>query len=151
MRTLRFARWCCLAGMFPGLTVVSIWAQPVITNQPQSQSAVMGSNVTFSVGATGTPPLTYQWRSYANSTSFTNIPNATNATLLLTNVQPTNRRFGVVVSDGVELSATSSPLATLTVFVPPTITTHPTNQLAEPGSTATFRVVATGTAPTYYL
>jgi uncharacterized repeat protein (TIGR01451 family) len=36
-------------------------APPVITNQPQSQSIPVGSNITFTVGADGTPPLSYQW------------------------------------------------------------------------------------------
>jgi uncharacterized repeat protein (TIGR01451 family) len=36
-------------------------APPVITNQPQSLSTLVGSNVTFKVAADGTPPLSYQW------------------------------------------------------------------------------------------
>jgi len=34
---------------------------PLITSQPQSQTVFAGTNVTFSVTATGTPPLNYQW------------------------------------------------------------------------------------------
>ena len=49
-------------------------AQPVITVQPRNQTNVVGTTATFTVEATGTPPLTYQWRSYPNSTLFTNIP-----------------------------------------------------------------------------
>jgi CubicO group peptidase (beta-lactamase class C family) len=134
------------------LGLAAVVAQPVITNQPQNQTAVAGSNATFSVGATGAPPLSYQWRSYANPNSYTNIPWGTEATLLLINVQPTSRRFGVVVTDAGGLSATSSPLVTLTVLPPPTptITTNPASQFAEPGSTVTFRVFATGAAPLSY-
>ncbi len=36
--------------------------EPVITLQPQSQTVNAGQNVSFSVTATGTAPLTYQWR-----------------------------------------------------------------------------------------
>ena len=86
-------------------------AQPVITCQISNQVVIAGSNVTMTICATGTPPLSYQWRSHLNSTEFTNIPFATAATLVLTNIQPTSRRFCVVVTDGSGLSATSTPLA----------------------------------------
>lgn len=93
------------------------FGQPVITSQPRNQAVPAGTTATFSVAAAGTPPLAYQWRSYANDISFTNIPFGTEATLTLTNVQPTSRRFGVVVIDGGGLSVTSST-ATLTVALP---------------------------------
>jgi sugar lactone lactonase YvrE len=35
---------------------------PVITGQPQSQSAIAGASVTFSVAASGTPAPSYQWQ-----------------------------------------------------------------------------------------
>ena len=35
---------------------------PVISTQPQSQTVTAGAAVTFSVGATGTAPLAYQWK-----------------------------------------------------------------------------------------
>ena len=50
-----------------------VFGQPVITQQPQNQTNLLGSTATFQVTATGTPPLSYQWRSYANLTSFTNL------------------------------------------------------------------------------
>src|SRR5262245_65626445 len=98
------------AGLVFGL-IHGAWGQPIITQQPQNQTNVVGTTATFTVGATGAEPLSYQWRSYANVTSFTNIPFGTEATLVLTNVQPTARRFAVVVTDaGVpSLSVTSSP------------------------------------------
>src|SRR5258706_365345 len=112
------------AGLVLGL-IQSAWAQPIITNQPQNQTAIAGTTATFTVGATGVQPLSYQWRSHANATTFTNIPFGTEATLVLTNVQPTNRRFAVVVTDSHGLSATSSPLVTLTVVFLPVITNQP--------------------------
>jgi predicted dienelactone hydrolase len=138
-----------LAGLVLGL-IHGAWAQPVITNQPQNQTNIAGTTATFTVGAIGAEPLSYQWRSHANATSFTNIPFGTEATLVLTNVQPTSRRFGVVVTDAGGLSATSSPLVTLTVLLPPSITNQPTDQIADVGATATFTVTATGTAPFAY-
>jgi len=34
---------------------------PTITTQPQSQTVMVGATATFSVVATGTAPLSYQW------------------------------------------------------------------------------------------
>ena len=59
------------------LTVNSANTAPMITTQPSSQSVTVGSSVTFSVLATGTPTPTYQWRkdgaaiSGATATSYT--------------------------------------------------------------------------------
>src|SRR5206468_5161033 len=35
---------------------------PAISSQPQSQTVNVGSNATFTVTASGTAPLSYQWR-----------------------------------------------------------------------------------------
>jgi hypothetical protein len=95
------------------------FGQPVITNQPQTQTVPVGSNVTFAVGATGTGSLLYQWQKYV--ATFTDLPNRTNATLLLTNVQTSDTDdYRVVVTDAT--GTTNSDVASLTVMVPPGIT-----------------------------
>jgi hypothetical protein len=58
-------------------------AQPVIVTQPQNQTLIAGSTATFTVTASGTLPLSYQWRSYANGVSFTNISFGIEPTLVL--------------------------------------------------------------------
>lgn len=55
---------------------------PTIVAQPQSQVVNVGTNATFSVKATGTPPLFYQWRFNGGA-----ISGATNATYTRTNAQ----------------------------------------------------------------
>jgi hypothetical protein len=138
-----------LVGLMVLAVAMNALAQPVITSQPQNQTNIAGSTAMFTVGATGTPPLTYQWRSYANSTTFTNIPWGTNDMLALSNVQPTTRKFGVVVTN-VE-GAVTSVLASLTVLVPPTITAQPTNFLRlSLGASVSNRVTASGTTPLFY-
>jgi len=123
MKPLRFAKRCCLlTSMLPLFLLAPAQAQPTITTQPQNQTNIAGTNARFTVGATGAEPLSYQWRSHSGPNSFTNIPFGTEATLVLTNVQTTIRRFAVVVTDAGGLSVTSSPLASLTVLVPPSIT-----------------------------
>ena len=54
---------------------------PTITQQPANQAVLVGSNASFSVVASGTLPLSYQWRSSCGA-----LPDATNSTLALTNV-----------------------------------------------------------------
>ena len=80
-------------------SVTQVFGQPIITQQPRSQTNLAGTTATFAVAATGAEPLRYQWRSYVNAASFTNLPFGTEATLVLSNVQPTTRQFAVVVSD----------------------------------------------------
>lgn len=56
-----------------------IYSAPlVITNQPQSQVVIGGTNVTLKVGATGNGPIGYQWQKNG-----TNRPGATTSTLIL--------------------------------------------------------------------
>jgi hypothetical protein len=87
-----------------------------LVSQPQDQTVPLGSTVTFSVGADGQPPFFYQW--YFNGTnklSGAANPTATNATLVLTNVQLSQSgAYSVVVSNAVS-GVTSAP-AILGVF-----------------------------------
>jgi len=55
---------------------------PTISQQPSSQTVGVGSDVTFAVSATGTAPLSFQW--LVNDSL---IPDATNSSLTLSNVQ----------------------------------------------------------------
>ncbi|MCO5052564.1 MAG: immunoglobulin domain-containing protein [Verrucomicrobiae bacterium] len=64
------------------LTVTGVPLPPTITTQPLSQVVNPGDNATFTVGAAGSPPLTYQWRFNGS-----NLDGATNATFTRTNAQ----------------------------------------------------------------
>jgi hypothetical protein len=55
---------------------------PVILLQPTNQTVTVGGTASFSVTASGTLPLSYQW-----NFNGTNIPGMTNTTLTLTNIQ----------------------------------------------------------------
>ena len=86
---------------------------PLITSQPVSQTLASGANVTFSVTATGTGALTFQW--FKNGVL---IPGATSSLLVLTGVTAADAAstpgYTVVVTDTTG-SATSNA-ATLTVL-----------------------------------
>src|SRR4051794_33246453 len=146
-RTIKTKAWLFLVGLMLGL-IPTAWAQPVITQPPRDQTNLLGSSATFRVTATGTPPLSYQWRSYANLNAFIDIVGATNDSLVLTNVQPTQQRFGVVVSNA-EGAATST-LARLMVLLPPLIKVQPQSELASLGQSASFQITPSGTAPFRY-
>ena len=83
---------------------------PQITNQPAAQVATLGSNAVFSVGASGSTPLSYRWR--FNTTN--NILNATNNSLTVANAQNTNAgNFDVVITNA--YGAVTSSMAHLWV------------------------------------
>ena len=121
---------------------------PSITTQPVNLTVTAGQTATFSVAATGTAPLTYQWQKNA-----ANISGATSAsyTTPATASSDNGSTFDVVVSNSAGTITSSS--ATLTVnaaATAPTITTQPVNQTVTAGQSATFTVVANGTAPLSY-
>jgi hypothetical protein len=117
---------------------------PSILTQPQSQTVLAGQSASFSVGATGDAPLSYQWRFGA-----TDIAGATGTNYSIAGAQPTNAgAYSVRVSNAI--GSTDSSTATLTVNVPPTITAQPTNLTVLAGSNALFTAAATGTAPLSY-
>ena len=115
---------------------LSVGNAPAIVSQPQSQEVAQGTKVSFTVAATGSAPLNYQW--YLNAVPVTL---GTSATLTFTNAQSVNNgTYGVVVSSpfGSILSAN----ATLAVAVPPAIVTQPQSQSAVVGASVTFSVAA---------
>jgi hypothetical protein len=95
------------------LTVSSITnSAPMITQEPVSQTVVVGGSATFSVTATGTAPLFYQWMVQVSSSVTNNIPGATNSVLIITNAQ-TQANYGVNITNN--FGATNSAFVTLFV------------------------------------
>jgi hypothetical protein len=86
---------------------------PVITTQPFLQSANTGGSATFAVVASGTAPLTYQWRRNG-----LDLPGRKNATLVLSGVTVADAgSYDVVVANLV--GSVTSTAATLVVQPPP--------------------------------
>ena len=126
------------------LTVNAVATPPTITTQPQSQTAIMGDTVTMTVAATGSDPLSYQWRKNG-----ADIVGETQSIYAQQNVQAADAGSYTVVVSNSAGSATSSA-ATLTVNIPPSITAQPASQAVSPGANVNFSVIATGTAPLSY-
>ena len=117
---------------------------PVITASPQSVVASVGDNVGFSVTASGSAPLTNQWRWNGSA-----IAGATGSTFTRTNVALTNAGLYDVIVSNSGGAATSAP-AVLVVRAPAEFTTLPAQQVVDPGGTAAFNVTATGSDPLNY-
>lgn len=131
------------------LTITSTATAPTITQHPQSQTVDAGASVTFSVAATGTAPLSYQW--HKNGAP---IDGATGSSYTINPVQAGDAgTYLVRVSN--EAGNVPSNEATLTVNTgttptAPSITQHPQSQTVNAGGSVTFSVTATGTAPLSY-
>ena len=90
----------------------NILGPPGVGVTPQSDTAYVGQNTAFSAAPSGSAPFSYQWQS--NNIS---IPGATNATLVLTNVQPSaSGVYTVLLSNS---NGSASATATLSVLTPP--------------------------------
>jgi hypothetical protein len=125
------------------LTVV--YQPPAITGNPTNRSVLAGATAAFTVTATGSLPRFYQWRFNG-----TDLPGATNQTLVLTGVM-TNQAGGYSAVVTNFSGAATSGVATLTVTVqPPVITTQPANRTVPGGTNVTFTVVASGAPPPAY-
>ena len=115
-----------------------------ITGQPSNQTVCAGDSASFSVTASGTAPLSYQWRKNGS-----NIGGATSSTYNIGSVSTSNAgSYDCMVTNG--CGDSTSNTATLTVNTAPSIIGQPSNQTACAGDSASFSVTASGTAPFSY-
>ena len=120
---------------------------PGIITQPKNLTVTAGAPASFTVGAVGTMPLSYQWLKEGNALSDTaNLSGTHSATLNLAQVQAGDvGNYSVVVSN-VNGQVVSS-IATLTANFPPVISTQPAGQTALAGSVVSFTAVIVGASP----
>lgn len=120
---------------------------PTISSQPASLTVTVGSTASFSVTATGSGTLSYQWRKGGSA-----ISGATSASYAIASVSASDAgSYDVVVSNSA--GSVSSSAAVLTVNAAtgvPTISTQPVSQSVAVGGSATFSVVASGSGTLSY-
>ena len=124
--------------------LVSITAPVAITAQPQGRAAPTGTSVIFSVTATGTGSITYQWLKNGEK-----ITGATSSTYSVSSVAVSDTGgYQVLVSNGAgdQISQT----ATLRVAQPVTIVTQPVSGQIRQGQPYKLEVLASGTEPLSY-
>ena len=131
------------------LTVKAVLSPPTITLQPTHKEANVGSLVEFSAGASGSPPLSYQWQFNGGD-----LAGQTSATLSIPSVDIGNEGLYKVLVSNIEGVAVSNEVM-LTVNVPPPtiqapqILQHPNSVTSEEGQPLRLSVIATGDAISY--
>lgn len=121
-----------------------------LVTQPTDRTVAAGSSTTFTVEATSSNPLTYQWTKNGNA-----ITGAASATYTIGSATSDDAAlYAVTVSDGTSTATTANATLTVTGGIsatPPSITTQPASQNVDPGTSVTFTVGASGSpAPTYH-
>jgi hypothetical protein len=119
------------------LVVNPVGDAPVITAQPEARSVVEGQTATFSVGASGTAPLAYQWRRNDGDIAGATGASYTTPTLALAD---SGASYSVRVTN--DLGSITSAAASLTVTAAPPGSSEPRLALS---STNTFARRGDGT------
>jgi hypothetical protein len=114
---------------------------PQITGDPVSQTAATGANILFTVGVSGTPPLSFQW--FDNGLP---LLGETNDSLSLSSVGPADMgSYSVEVINAMG-TAMSMPAA-LAVADLPNILSQPQSLILGAGTNAAFNIVADSPTP----
>jgi hypothetical protein len=123
---------------------VTVDTAPTIQTQPLGSTVCAPAPITFSVGASGSPNLSYQWRRNGAP-----LAGATNATLVLASTGAADAgSYDCVVSS--TCTSVTSNVAVLTVDASPVVTLQPVSVAPCVGAQAQLTVVANATpAPTF--
>ena len=110
---------------------------PTIVTHPQSTTVPAGQSATFTVSASGSAPLSYQWQ--RNGTT---IPGATSSSYTISNAQlsDSGAQFRAVVTNSLGSATSNAATLTVTSNQPPTasITAPPSGALYSGGETITY-------------
>ncbi len=96
---------------------------PAVTQHPSNQSVYAGQTATFTVAATGTPPLGYQWqKTQANLTEGGHFSGTTSATLTISNTDAGDAgNYRCVVTNNYNNATSNQAALTVTACVSPTL------------------------------
>ena len=147
-RAIAINSWGSATSSVSALAVTAVASDPAIAVSPTNLTVLAGQPVTFSVTATGTAPLRYQW--LKNGVV---MPGASSSTLSLSTAISTDggATFRVVVSNSV--GSVTSTAATLTVKPAPgapIILTYPERSRVLTNQTGVFSVTAWSQSPPGY-
>ncbi len=127
------------------VVTLTVPAPAVITVQPASQIAAIGSNPSFFVTAAGSGSFDYEW--FFAGTNL--LQSGTNSTLTLPNVSASNAgNYMVVVTNS--YGSVTSQIAALEFALPPFVTMQPASQTNVPGTRVSFNVAVGNAGPFSY-
>lgn len=117
---------------------------PSIGTHPASQTVAQGQSVTFSVGASGTPPLSYRWQ--RNGADIPNT-NSSSYTIASASSNDNGAKFRAIVTNSFGSATSNEATLTVTSNQPPVgnITTPVAGTLYSAGQTINYS--GTGTDP----
>jgi len=116
-----------------------------ITNQSTSNTVCSGASPSFSVTASGTSPITYQW--YKNNNTIAT--NATNSTYNIASAASADEADYFVTASN-SCNTVQSNMISLTVKESPSISSQPSDATVCTASSVQFNTSATGTQPMTY-
>ncbi len=122
-------------------------AAPVVLSGPVSVTATVGATAQFSVTATGSPTLMYQW--YANGTAIAGAT-ATSYTTPVLAASDNATQFTVAVGNPVQTVTSAPALLSVGAAIAPVITANPHGAAVPLNQPASFSVIASGSAPLAY-
>ncbi len=122
---------------------------PTIVSSPQNQTNAAGMTASLTVSASACSTITYQWQKNGVALSDGgNVSGSGTTNLVLSNISGADAgNYAVVASNA--SGNTTSAVATLTVILPPAITTQPASQNVLYGSPVNLSVAASGVALSY--
>ncbi len=124
-----------------------------ITSQPANQTVCAGSSAAFSVTASGTGTLTYQWQKSTDGTNFSNVSTGSgdkSANYTFKTSTTDNNSYYQCKVSGTCGSAITSSAANLTINTLPTITIQPVpSQIVYSGNVVNLSISASGSGLSY--
>ena len=143
---------CTAVGIISSAATLTLDNAIAFTSQPTSAGVCAGTDVTFTVAATGTG-LAYNWQVSTNGgTTWANV-SPVNTTNTITIVAPTvamsGYQYRCVASGNCNPGGLNSNTATLTVNTSVTMNSQPSDIIGCTGAAAVFTVNVTGSSITY--
>ncbi|HUI93899.1 MAG TPA: DUF2341 domain-containing protein, partial [Chitinivibrionales bacterium] len=131
--------------------VLAVCAPAHMFSQPGNQDKNVGDTAMFTVTATGSLPITFQWQRSPDGTTWANATTGsggtTNTYTLVTAGSDNNAKFRCMIQNS--CGKDSSAVVTLSVCTPPVITVPPHDTNVNPGALVSFKVSVSGTNLTY--
>jgi pimeloyl-ACP methyl ester carboxylesterase len=123
---------------------LTVESAPSVTQEPQSQTVVLGAIASFTAAASGVPTPTIQWQYRSATGAWIDVPGATQSPYQFTpSISDVGREHRAVFTNSRGVAMSSNSAQTF-VLAAPAVTAHPTSQAVAPDGTVQFTAVATG-------